>query len=92
MGDLFYVDERDVPFASFDPAHVGTVNAAHIGKLLLGQTELFPFATYGPTKPAAYVFHGVVLMVKSLQPIGPHPMSSILFLTCQCATPYHCTL
>jgi len=31
------VDQRDVPFAAFEPADVCAVEAAHIGKLLLRQ-------------------------------------------------------
>jgi hypothetical protein len=57
-GYFFYVDQRNIPLAAFDAAHVSAVEAAEICEFFLRNAHLFASLSDRPTKSAAYVFHG----------------------------------
>lgn len=59
--NLFDVDEGDVPFPTFDPSHIRAVQAAQVGKPLLGEAKLLAPLSNCPAEPAANILHSWVL-------------------------------
>jgi len=59
--NLFDVDEGDVPLPTLNPSHIRTVQAAQVGKLLLGKAELLAPVSNCPAEPAANILHSRVL-------------------------------
>ena len=79
--DLLEVHQRDVSLAALYRAHVGAVQPATVGELLLRESYLLPSFSDCPAKSSTNVFHRLPIpIVPSPQPMRLQTMSSTFSL------------